>query len=83
MRPPQIQPGRVEYQVRRYLENPCRYAIVPHWHQLKVEDVIEIRLKLLQGERASVLARHYRVDSSVMHKIRTGQRWKRVRRAAA
>jgi hypothetical protein len=53
-------------EVRKYLANPKRHAIVPHWRRLKVEDVIEIRLKLLQGERASALARHYRVDSSVI-----------------
>jgi hypothetical protein len=76
-------PEAWSYQVRRYLANPRRHAIVPHWRRLKVEDVIEIRLKLLQGERATVHARHYRVHSSVIRKIRTGQRWKRVRRAAA
>jgi hypothetical protein len=71
------------YAVRKYLSNPKRHAIVPNWRRLKVEDVIEIRVRLLQGERASALAKHYRVDSSVIRKIRTGQRWKRVRRVAA
>jgi hypothetical protein len=76
-------PEAWSYQVRRYLNNPRRHAIVPNWRRLKVEDVIEIRLRLLRGERASALARHYRVDSSVIRKIRTGQRWKKVRGMAA
>jgi hypothetical protein len=76
-------PEAWRYQVRRYLKDPNRHAIVPNWRRLTVEDVIEIRLALAMGEPKSQIAKRCRVSRPTITKIANERLWPSVKKRSA